>query len=92
MNRIWNICARMPRISMSLLCIMKRRLILLPIPVNRPAFFVPGNRRKALFTLAKDLGCNKIALGHHMDDILETRYEYDFSRSFQYDASTFGDA
>ena len=30
------------------------------------------NRRKALFTVAKEHGCNKIALGHHMDDILET--------------------
>ena len=29
-------------------------------------------RRKALFTVAKEHGCNKIALGHHMDDILET--------------------
>ena len=25
-----------------------------------------------LFTVAKDLKCNKIALGHHMDEILET--------------------
>ena len=29
-------------------------------------------RRKALFDLAKDLGCNKIALGHNKDDIVET--------------------
>lgn len=37
-----------------------------------PCFLCSWNRRKALFTAAKDLGCNKIALGHHMDDILET--------------------
>lgn len=37
-----------------------------------PCFLCSWNRRKALFTLAKELGCNKIALGHHMDDILET--------------------
>jgi len=37
-----------------------------------PCFLCSWNRRKALFTLAKQYGCNKIALGHHMDDILET--------------------
>ncbi|MCD8292393.1 MAG: tRNA 2-thiocytidine biosynthesis TtcA family protein [Prevotellaceae bacterium] len=37
-----------------------------------PCFLCSWNRRKALFTLAKEHGCNKIALGHNMDDILET--------------------
>ena len=37
-----------------------------------PCFLCSWNRRKALFTVAKQEGCNKIALGHHMDDILET--------------------
>ena len=37
-----------------------------------PCFLCSWNRRKALFTVAKEHGCNKIALGHHMDDILET--------------------
>ena len=37
-----------------------------------PCFLCSWNRRKALFTLAQEHGCNKIALGHHMDDILET--------------------
>ena len=37
-----------------------------------PCFLCSWNRRKALFTVAKERGCNKIALGHHMDDILET--------------------
>ena len=37
-----------------------------------PCFLCSWNRRKALFTLAKEQGCNKIALGHHQDDILET--------------------
>ena len=45
-----------------------------PTTDNRksPCFLCSWNRRKALFTVAKEHGCNKIALGHHMDDILET--------------------
>lgn len=37
-----------------------------------PCFLCSWNRRKTLFTLAHELGCQKIALGHHMDDILQT--------------------
>ena len=37
-----------------------------------PCFLCSWNRRKALFTLAQERGCNKIALGHHMDDIIHT--------------------
>ena len=37
-----------------------------------PCVLCSWNRRKALFTVAKEHGCTKIALGHHMDDILET--------------------
>ena len=37
-----------------------------------PCFLCSWNRRKALFALAKELGCNKLALGHNMDDFLET--------------------
>jgi len=35
-------------------------------------FWCSWNRRKALFELAEKLGCNKLALGHHKDDIVET--------------------
>jgi tRNA 2-thiocytidine biosynthesis protein TtcA len=35
-------------------------------------FWCAWNRRKALFTAADKLGCNKIAFGHHRDDIVET--------------------
>lgn len=37
-----------------------------------PCFLCSWNRRKALFTKAQELGCNKIALGHHRDDIIHT--------------------
>jgi tRNA 2-thiocytidine biosynthesis protein TtcA len=35
-------------------------------------FWCSWNRRKELFIAANKLGCTKIALGHHMDDIVET--------------------
>lgn len=37
-----------------------------------PCFLCSWYRRKALFEVAQQLGCNKIALGHHRDDIVET--------------------
>ena len=39
---------------------------------KQPCFLCSWNRRKQLFNLAQDLGCNKIALGHHQDDIIHT--------------------
>jgi tRNA 2-thiocytidine biosynthesis protein TtcA len=35
-------------------------------------FWCSWNRRKALFETAARMGCTKVALGHHMDDIVET--------------------
>jgi len=35
-------------------------------------FWCSWNRRKVLFSLAEKLGFNKIAFGHHLDDIVET--------------------
>ena len=37
-----------------------------------PCFLCSWYRRKALFAVAKEHECNKIALGHHQDDILQT--------------------
>lgn len=39
-----------------------------------PCFLCSWNRRKALFDYAGKHGYNKVALGHHMDDILETYF------------------
>jgi len=43
-------------------------------PENRenPCFLCSWERRKLIFHLAHRLKCNKIALGHHKDDIIET--------------------
>lgn len=37
-----------------------------------PCFLCSWTRRKVLFDVAQRLGCNKVALGHHQDDILRT--------------------
>ena len=40
--------------------------------ISNPCFLCSWYRRKALFDLAQELGCNKIALGHHRDDVAQT--------------------
>lgn len=37
-----------------------------------PCFVCSWYRRKTIFSLSQELHCNKIALGHHMDDAVET--------------------
>ena len=44
-----------------------------PSGSKKPACFLCSwQRRKQLFNLAQELGCAKIALGHHQDDIIHT--------------------
>ncbi|KPK82776.1 MAG: hypothetical protein AMS27_14035 [Bacteroides sp. SM23_62_1] len=41
-------------------------------PEKTPCFICSWNRRKKIFEKSKELRCNKVALGHHKDDAIQT--------------------
>ena len=43
-----------------------------PLKVKPACFLCSWQRRKQLLNIAQELGCTKIALGHHQDDLLHT--------------------
>ena len=43
-----------------------------PQATKNPCFICAHERRRAIYHLAHELGCNKIAYAHHKDDIIET--------------------
>ena len=45
-----------------------------PENLENPCFMCSRIRRKFVFELAGELKCNKIALGHHKDDLIETLF------------------
>ena len=46
--------------------------VVLNMDTKSPCYMCARMRRGYLYSKAKELGCNKIALGHHFDDVIET--------------------
>ncbi len=61
-----------PKSQISNLKSPKSQISNLKSPIENECFLCSWYRRKTLFNVAQELGCNKIAFGHHRDDIVET--------------------
>ena len=46
--------------------------VVLNMDTKSPCYMCARMRRGYLYSKAQELGCNKIALGHHFDDVIET--------------------
>jgi tRNA 2-thiocytidine biosynthesis protein TtcA len=70
-----NICGFLKNSGMSYIAEMTDYGVYAHSNKNRgksPCFLCSLLRRKRLFELTKALGCNKLALGHNQDDVIET--------------------
>ena len=70
----------------STVCRLLKSLSLVPLNIERsnifkilekmgndsPCYMCARLGRGALYQMAQDKGCNKLALGHHFDDVIET--------------------
>jgi len=52
--------------------IFHEKVIEIDAPRTSECFWCSWNKRKTLFNSCEEYGCNKLALGHHKDDIVET--------------------
>ena len=69
----WNIIQNNAKILNIPLTVFESEIFDIVASVDKsPCYLCARMRRGYLYSRAKELGCNKIALGHHFDDVIET--------------------